>query len=129
MAEATAERDGETLRIRGELDFASVARLWETTRALFHAEPVRQALANLVDNAIRYTPEGGHIQVRIRILEEQVLVEVEDDGPGIDEEDRSRIFDRFYRAQPAKGGDTRGALKIGPPGPGRPGRRGRPGHR
>ena len=40
MAEATAERDGDTLRIRGELDFDSVASLWETTRDLFRADPI-----------------------------------------------------------------------------------------
>jgi two-component system OmpR family sensor kinase len=58
---------------------------------------LRQALINLVDNAIRYTPVDGHI--RIRVVEErtEALVDVIDNGPGVTEEYRSRIFDRHYR--------------------------------
>ncbi|MFZ1828930.1 MAG: STAS domain-containing protein [Candidatus Competibacteraceae bacterium] len=42
MTEATAERNGDTLHIQGELDFDSVAGLWETTRSLFQAEPIHR---------------------------------------------------------------------------------------
>jgi len=64
------------------------------------AATLRQALTNLVDNAIRYTPEGGHIHVRVLSLEDGTPVaEVADDGPGIPQADRARIFERFYRVQ------------------------------
>jgi heavy metal sensor kinase len=61
---------------------------------------LRQALTNLLDNAIRYTPEEGHIRVRVlTLLDGSPAIEVEDDGPGIPEAERSRIFERFYRVE------------------------------
>lgn len=58
---------------------------------------LREMIDNLVDNAIKYTPEGGHVTVRLRSAPAWVL-EVEDTGMGIAEEDRLYVFDRFYRA-------------------------------
>ncbi|MBS0349256.1 MAG: sensor histidine kinase [Proteobacteria bacterium] len=59
---------------------------------------LREMLANLIENAIAYTPEGGQVTVRCgRNAEAGVFVEVEDDGPGIPESERSRVFERFYR--------------------------------
>jgi two-component system sensor histidine kinase TctE len=57
---------------------------------------LRELLSNLVDNAIKYTPAGGHVTVRTRAGAQAVL-EVEDDGIGIPAEERSSIFERFYR--------------------------------
>jgi len=60
---------------------------------------LRQALLNLVDNAIRYTPGGGRVELRVlRTPRGARVVEVEDNGPGIPPGERERIFDRFYRA-------------------------------
>jgi two-component system sensor histidine kinase TctE len=56
-----------------------------------------ELLNNLVDNALRYTPRGGHITVRTQILGAHAVLEVEDSGPGIPPEERERVFDRFYR--------------------------------
>ena len=56
-----------------------------------------ELLNNLVDNALRYTPPGGHITVRVRRTVTQAILEVEDSGPGIAPEERERVFDRFYR--------------------------------
>jgi heavy metal sensor kinase len=67
---------------------------------------VRQAVMNLVDNAIKYGPEGGEIRVELRTAGRQVTLEVVDSGPGIDPERGARIFDRFYRA--ADSDETRG---------------------
>jgi two-component system OmpR family sensor kinase len=53
--------------------------------------------ANLLDNALRYTPRGGSVSLMLRETEGRPLVSVEDSGPGIAPEDRSRVFDRFYR--------------------------------
>ncbi len=62
------------------------------------ASPVllRELFANLVDNAIRYTPEGGDVMVRVA-GGERARVSVEDTGLGIPEAERGRVFDRFYR--------------------------------
>jgi len=56
-----------------------------------------ELLNNLVDNALRYTPPGGHITVRVRATAAHAVLEVEDSGPGIAPEERERVFDRFYR--------------------------------
>ena len=56
-----------------------------------------QVLQNLLDNAIKYTPAGGHVIVRARAVNDVVRIEVEDDGPGIEPHHRERIFERFYR--------------------------------
>ena len=62
------------------------------------AEGLRVMLNNLVDNAIRYTPGGGHVRLSVRRGETGSTLQVEDTGPGIPEEQRARVFDRFYRA-------------------------------
>ncbi len=54
-------------------------------------------LRNLVDNAVRYTPEGGKIDVSVYAGPEGPVLEVTDSGPGIAPADRARVFDRFYR--------------------------------
>lgn len=55
---------------------------------------------NLLDNAVRYTPEGGTVQVSATAAGEGAILVVEDSGPGIPEQDRARVFDRFYRREP-----------------------------
>jgi two-component system sensor histidine kinase TctE len=57
---------------------------------------LREMLANLLDNAIRYTPSGGKVTVRLSDSAHPLIV-VEDDGPGIPASDRERVFERFYR--------------------------------
>ena len=54
-------------------------------------------LGNLIDNALKYTPRGGHITVRSGVEQGQPFLEVEDDGPGIAESERLRVRERFYR--------------------------------
>lgn len=58
---------------------------------------LRQALINLVDNAIKYTPVGGTIRIRVSESPTGATLDVTDTGPGIHAEPRTRIFDRFYR--------------------------------
>jgi two-component system sensor histidine kinase TctE len=64
-----------------------------------------ELLNNLLDNALRYTPRGGRVTVRVRALPVVALLEVEDSGPGIPSQERERVFDRFYRVlgTPAEG--------------------------
>lgn len=60
-------------------------------------DALRVLASNLVDNAVKYTPEGGTVDVEVRRLEDGVELVVEDSGPGIAEEERGRVLDRFYR--------------------------------
>jgi two-component system phosphate regulon sensor histidine kinase PhoR len=63
---------------------------------------VEQVLTNLLDNAVKYTPEGGRIEVRAAAVEDKVKIEVADSGPGISAEHLPRLFERFYRVDPAR---------------------------
>ena len=63
---------------------------------------LRQAVINLLDNAIKYTPAGGSVRVRVHGDARTGAIEVADTGPGIAAEHRTRIFDRFYRVDPAR---------------------------
>jgi signal transduction histidine kinase len=58
---------------------------------------LRQVAANLLDNAVKYTPRGGRVELAARREGAQALLIVRDTGPGIPPEDRPRIFDRLYR--------------------------------
>jgi|TARA_B100002003_G_scaffold125332_1_gene115654 heavy metal sensor kinase len=58
---------------------------------------LRQAVINLVDNAIRHTPVGGQIRLRVAESPTSAILEVSDTGPGIPERDQTRLFDRLYR--------------------------------
>jgi two-component system sensor histidine kinase TctE len=58
---------------------------------------LRELLANLIDNGLRYTPAGGHVTVRLERRVGNVVLSVEDDGPGIPPQDRGRVFERFQR--------------------------------
>jgi two-component system sensor histidine kinase QseC len=60
-------------------------------------------IRNLVDNAIRYTPPGGRVEVSVATREDGITLTVTDNGPGIPELERARVFERFYRA-PGSGG-------------------------
>lgn len=66
-------------------------------------EALRIMIRNLLDNAIKYTPIGGTVNLEIRSHEGQVVLTVDDSGPGISPEDRTRVFDRFYRMSGAQG--------------------------
>lgn len=72
-------------------------------RVMGSAWMIREALANLVDNAIRYTPEGGTVTVRCGESEDGPFLDVCDSGPGIAEEHVERVFDRFFRVPGTSG--------------------------
>ncbi|MDE4542045.1 two-component system histidine kinase PnpS [Thermoanaerobacterium sp. R66] len=58
---------------------------------------LRQMIINLVDNGIKYTPEGGYVKVTTADMENNIVIEVEDSGIGISKENIPRLFERFYR--------------------------------
>ncbi len=70
---------------------------------------LRQMAANLIANAIRYTSEGGRVNVRLEAVEQGVKLVVEDTGIGIPEADLPRIFDRFYRVDKARSREEGGS--------------------
>ncbi|MDO8464872.1 MAG: sensor histidine kinase N-terminal domain-containing protein [Gallionella sp.] len=61
------------------------------------ATSLTEMLGNLIDNAIRYTPSGGHVTVIVSNSPDGAMLCVEDNGPGIDPQHRERVFERFYR--------------------------------
>ncbi|MFT3848956.1 MAG: ATP-binding protein [Propionivibrio sp.] len=67
-----------------------------------HQESLRALVSNLVDNALRYTPDGGKIDVNVNHLGGQAVLSVTDNGPGIPEAMRRRVFDRFFRLSDAE---------------------------
>jgi signal transduction histidine kinase len=70
---------------------------------------LQQVIVNLLDNAIKYTPEGGRITVGVSASERSAHLEVADTGPGIPDSDLARVFDRFFRADPIRLGTIEGA--------------------
>jgi len=69
---------------------------------------LRQAVLNLVDNAIKYTPEGGEVHLAVRQMDGRATIEVADSGQGIPEQHRRHVFDRFYRGDAARSSETGG---------------------
>jgi two-component system OmpR family sensor kinase/two-component system sensor histidine kinase BaeS len=77
--------------------------------ALLDSQRTEQVLGNLVANALRYTPESGSIHVVVEKAEGQVVLAVNDSGPGIPEDDLPRIFNRFWRGEKSRSRASGGA--------------------
>ncbi|MCL6499272.1 MAG: cell wall metabolism sensor histidine kinase WalK, partial [Firmicutes bacterium] len=88
---AAAERKGVALVVQ-----PGKARVWGDRDRL------EQALGNLVDNAVKYTPSGGQVVLKVEQRDGEVCLVVEDTGPGIPPEHLPRVFERFYRADPSR---------------------------
>ncbi|MET0963103.1 MAG: ATP-binding protein [Noviherbaspirillum sp.] len=76
------------------------------------ADALRILMRNLLDNAIRYTPQGGQVTMSIRHTQDGLLLAVDDSGPGIPAQDRERAFQRFYRGQREAGDGTGSGLGL-----------------
>lgn len=77
-----------------------------------HEEALHILLRNLLDNAIKYTPPGGTVNLGVQGTADQMLLTVEDSGPGVAAEDRQRVLDRFYRVAGAQAGGSGLGLAI-----------------
>lgn len=80
----------------------SVPLLW------VHGVLIEQALVNLLDNAIRFSPVGGHVGVTVSSDNDHVVIDLCDEGPGIPEEEREKIFDMFYTVRRGDRGNLQG---------------------
>ncbi|MCL1964321.1 MAG: cell wall metabolism sensor histidine kinase WalK [Firmicutes bacterium] len=102
-----ARINGQNMRVR--VEFAE-----EVAMVNADADRIEQVMINLIDNAVKYTGEGGVITLSTAREKDAVRVAVKDSGPGVSEEDLPRIFDRFYMADKARtnGGGTGLGLAI-----------------
>ena len=96
---ATAENAGITITFTG----GDPTPLW-----IDHVR-IKQAVGNLVSNAIRYTPAGGSIDVGVRATADTVTISVDDTGRGISREDLPHLFDRFFRSDASRSRSTGGS--------------------
>ena len=71
-------------------------------------DKIYECVYNIAVNAIKYTPEGGHVVTRVTFGEKECVIEVEDDGPGIPDGEKMKVFDRFYRLDDSRARDTGG---------------------
>ena len=75
---------------------------WRLPRIVGDRSRIEQVLMNILSNAVKYTPEGGTIEISTGTLESMVWIRVQDSGIGIPEADLPRVFDRFYRVDKAR---------------------------
>ncbi len=92
-----------------EQGFTLEAELTPEVRIVGDADALEQAILNLVDNAVKYSRENKSVRIGLWTADDRVFLRVADRGIGIPEEDRSRIFEKFYRSRAGDGGDAGGA--------------------
>jgi two-component system phosphate regulon sensor histidine kinase PhoR len=82
----------------------------EPDACVLHVDPIKlhDALRNLLENAVNYSPEGGRIELAARVKGQRVALTVADEGPGLPETDLGRVFERFYRVDKSRSRDPGG---------------------
>lgn len=80
----------------------------EFSPILLDYDKMYEAIYNIVDNAIKYSPEGGFVHIDLTADNDCLTIKIEDNGPGIPEDERDRIFERFYRLDDSRARDTGG---------------------
>jgi signal transduction histidine kinase len=99
----------EALASAAALKLKPVIQVEQPIYVLGDEEQLYRLMANLVKNAIQYTPEGGSITLRLTVEQETALLQVQDTGIGIPEAEQTHIFDRFYRVHSDRSRQTGGA--------------------
>jgi signal transduction histidine kinase len=99
LLEVLAEEKSQLLKVEGD------------ERAIVEGDRLilRQAFVNVLHNAVKFSPVGGTILLRAQVDGANVIVTIEDSGPGVPVEHADRIFDRFYRVDPSRSRDGGGA--------------------
>ena len=82
----------------------------DAAAAAIEADPTKMhdALRNLIENAVNYSAEGGHIELTARAADDRIMLSVGDHGPGVPEADLGRVFERFYRVDKSRTHDPAG---------------------
>ncbi len=97
------------LASRGKISLQMRTELKNGATVFADSDKIKQVLVNLIDNSIKYTPEGGTVTVTTVREEKQVRITVEDTGAGIPKGDLPRIFERFYRVDKTRSRDVGGS--------------------
>ena len=92
-----------TFRGRGDHRIQVVASLQEMPVVFVDPELTSLALRQIIDNGLKYSPPSGMISLSLEAEQDRVLVRIHDEGPGIPEQDRDKVFDRFYRHSSVRG--------------------------
>lgn len=98
----------ERIRVRAEEENLSLDLEIEEVAFNGSQRDLALAVRNLLDNALRYTPEGGTVSVSVSTEDEEAVLHVNDSGEGIPSRDRERVFERFYRVDSARSRETGG---------------------
>lgn len=99
VIEVLAEEKNQTMRVEGD----------PTVTIRGDRLILRQALINLLDNAVKYSPERGSVELRVGGQDGEAYADVRDSGPGIPPEHRAKVFDRFYRVDKSRSREAGGA--------------------
>lgn len=83
-------------------------KLAKDKNAVVDYDKIYEALYNIIDNAIKYTPDGGIVKIQISNENGFCVISVEDNGPGIPDAEKQKVFDRFYRLDDSRARDTGG---------------------
>ncbi|MDK9711829.1 two-component system histidine kinase PnpS [Acidaminobacter sp.] len=88
----------------------AIQKLLPETLPILHGNPnwFKQMVINLIDNAVKYTPEGGHVTVKVTFDAKDITLSVRDNGIGIERDHLGRLFERFYRVDKARSRDVGG---------------------
>ena len=112
LTEAARQALADTLDLAQSRGIDAGLEHAEELTVLAPPQGLRMLARNLVDNAVRYSPRGARVDVRVHLQDGRALLEVDDSGPGIPAADRPRVFDRFYRRADAPPGGSGLGLAI-----------------
>jgi signal transduction histidine kinase len=99
----------DKLAANSKIEIEFTPKIKNNTTVFGDIERIKQVLTNLIDNAIKYTPDNGRIYLETYLYGKDVIIKVEDTGTGIPEKDLPRIFERFYRVDKNRSRDIEGS--------------------
>ena len=103
VREIVIEMRAAMLKVHAHKDLSIAVQVESAARFIGDRADLTEALGNLLDNAYKYTPEGGRIGIRLARSADSIEVQVRDSGPGIPLNERKNVFKRFYRLDKHRG--------------------------